>query len=168
VAFTDPAATDPSSPGFWRSLFFGNQPASDKGGWPGLLSAQGLQGIAGGTTDLLKYLQQRSLLDPNALAKQSQQLAKSQAAALRKSIMPQLAAQGQETGQINAPYLMNQAYTTAIAPVLAQMQEAAMTDWLRSNALASGLYPGGDTSALGGFVESDIFGGGRGGTSSSS
>jgi hypothetical protein len=80
------------------------------------------------------------------------------AAALRKAIFPQITAQAQETGQINAPYLMNQAYTTAIAPILAQMQEAAMQQWLEANRIAGGLYPS-EAASPGNLVNPNIFGG---------
>jgi hypothetical protein len=116
--------------------------------------------LAAGGTDVLKYLQQRQMTDPDAIAKATQQMQAQNAKALRKAIFPQITAQAQETGQINAPYLMNQAYTTAIAPILAQEREAAMQEWLRANAIATGLYPSSnDVSALGGFVSPNIFGG---------
>ena len=109
----------------------------------------------------MKYLQQRQLENPSAIAAATQQMMNKNAAALRKAILPQVTAQGQETGQINAPYLMDQAYTSAIAPILAQEQEAAMQQWLEANRLAGGLYPSGtDVGALGGFVSPNIFGGG--------
>lgn len=112
-------------------------------------------------TDLLKYQQQQNLLNPSSLAKNAQETARINAAALRKAIFPQVTAQLQETGNINAPYLATQAYTTAIAPIVAQMQEAAMNQWLEANREAMGLYPSAsDISALGGLTNPSIFGGG--------
>lgn len=164
-----PAGT-PGNQSWWQSLLFGNQqqqgtgtgPATgtgpSKAGWPGILSPTGLEGIAAGSTDFLKYLQQRSLLNPSAINSAANQLAKNQAAMLKKSIFPAITATGQETGNINSPYLMSQAYTAAAAPEVAQINEAALNQWLQANQLAGGMYPG--TSALGGFVEPNIFGGG--------
>lgn len=165
--------TSPAQASLLHNILFGSPAGTSTGatgtaatgaggkGWPGLLSPAGLALMGGGITDLLKYEQQQSLLSPSDLAKASQAMAKSQAAQLRKSIMPQLTAQGQETGQINAPYLMNQAYTAAIGPVLAQLQTEAMNQWLEANRLAGGMYPSSnDISALGGLVSPSIFGGG--------
>ena len=150
----------PADQSWWKTLLFGSpaDPGGKGGGWPGLLSAKGMQGIAGGSTDLLKYLQQRSLLNPNDINKAARQMAQNQKNMLRKSIFPAITATGQETGQINAPYLMNQAYTTAAAPIVAQINSAAYQQWLEANRLAGGMYP--DTGALGGLVEPNIFGGG--------
>lgn len=134
------ASGTPAAPSFWASLLKAS---------PGLI------------TDLLKYQQQQSLMDPSKLAANAQKLDQANAAALRKAIFPQVTAQLQETGNINAPYLASQAYTTAIAPILAQMQEAAMNQWLEANREAMGLYPGAsDISALGGLTNPSIFGGG--------
>jgi hypothetical protein len=109
--------------------------------------------------DVLKYLQQRSLMDPNQLAKNEMDLYKANAARLRKSIFPQVTAQLQETGNINAPYLAAQAYTTAIAPTLEQMQMATLEDEIRAQQVASGMWPDTET-ALGGFAQTaNIFGG---------
>lgn len=169
-----PQATDPVTGGQLGPAL--GDPATSLTG--GVLNALGLGGtgapaggrsplagdlgiLAAGGTDLLKYLQQRQMLDPSSIAKSTQTMMNKNAAALRKAILPQVTAQAQETGQINAPYLMDQAYTTAIAPTLANEQMAAMEDWLRANAIATGLYPGGsDISALGGFVSPNTFGGG--------
>lgn len=130
----------PASPSFWASLLKAS---------PGLI------------TDLLKYQQQQNLLNPSAMESDAQKMAKINAAALRKAIFPQVTAQLQETGNINAPYLASQAYTTAIAPIVAQMQEAAMNQWLEANREAMGLYPGAsDISALGGLTNPSLFGGG--------
>jgi hypothetical protein len=162
-ALGDPASSTTSNVLNW--LF----PSSSGGGGAGATGGAGARSplagdlglLAAGGTDVLKYLQQRQLTDPNAIAQATQQMAQKNAAALRRSIFPQVTAQAQETGQINAPYLMGQAYTTAIAPILAQQQEAAMQEWLRANAIATGLYPSGsDIGALGGFVSPNIFGGG--------
>jgi hypothetical protein len=181
-AFTAlPQATDPVTGGALGPAL--GDPASSLTG--GILSALGLGGGGGGAAGgtggtagtagqpsllgsilkmgpgaiegLLKYQQQQSLLDPSSLSSASKAITNAQAAQLRKAVMPQVTAQGQETGQINAPYLMNQAYTTAIAPILAQMQEAAMNQWLEANRLAGGLYP--SEGALGGLVNPSIFGG---------
>lgn len=137
------ASGTPAAPSFWASLF---------------------KAAPGAITDLLKYQQQQSLLNPSSLAKNAQETARINAAALRKAIFPQVTAQLQETGNINAPYLASQAYTTAIAPIVAQMQEAAMNQWLEANREAMGLYPSAsDISALGGLTNPSIFGGSGGG-----
>lgn len=133
------ASGTPAAPSFWASL---------------------LKAAPGAITDLLKYQQQQSLLDPKTLAKNAQQINQAQVAQLKKSVFPAVTAQLQETGNINAPYLATQAYTTAIAPIVAQMQEAAMNQWLEAQREAMGLYPGAsDISALGGLTNPSIFGG---------
>lgn len=158
-----PALGDPAS-----SLTSGVLNALGLGGGGGGAAAGGRSPLAGdlgilaaGGTDLLKYLQQRQLLNPSSIASATQQMMNKNAKALRKAIFPQVTAQLQETGNINAPYLASQAYTTAIAPTLANEQMAAMEDWLRANAEAEGLYPSNqDIGALGGFVSPNTFGGG--------
>lgn len=165
------AAGTPAAPSFWQSLFGGGgggggtgTAATGTGTQQPSLLASLLRAAPGGITDLLKYQQQRSLLDPSAMASDAQKMARINAAALRKAIFPQVTAQLQETGNINAPYLASQAYTTAIAPIVAQMQEAAMNQWLEANREAMGLYPGAsDIGALGGLTNPSIFGGGGGG-----
>lgn len=161
-----PTDGTPADTGFWHSLLFGS-PATGtaaagtgpgKGGWPGLFSPAGMSGIAAGSTDLLKYLQQRSLLNPSDINSAANQLAKNQAAMLKKSIFPAITATGQETGQINSPYLMSQAYTAAAAPIVAQINEAALNQWLQANQIAGGMYP--QTPQATGPVSANIFGGG--------
>jgi hypothetical protein len=115
-------------------------------------------GISGGIVDLLKYLQQRSIMDPNQLAAMQKKLMANQAAQLRKGIYPGVTAELQETGNINSPYLASQAYTAAIGPTLAEMQTQTLKDEIAAQALAAGMWP--DTEgALGGFANiSNLFG----------
>lgn len=170
---TDPTTGTPADTGFWASLGkalgigdTGTPTGTAAAGTPGATGAQPsllasiLKMAPGAIVDLLKYQQQQNLLSPSAINANAQQLAQNQARMLKKSIFPAITATGQETGQINSPYLMDQAYTAAAAPTVAEINANAYNQWLNANRLAAGMYPGAsDISALGGLVSPNIFGG---------
>jgi len=133
-----------------------NDPSSQgtKAALPGLLTGAGTL-----VSDLMKYRQQQNLL--NNLGSQATALNRKMTPAMIRHITAPVIAMGQETGQINAPYLMNQAVATAAAPYVYQQQLEDLRAALEANRIAAGMYPdGNDISALGGFVPQGIFGGG--------
>ena len=140
----------------WQELLFGT-PAQ-----PGIANSKATPGILGGISsgvvDLMKYLQQRNIMDPSKLAAMQSQLMGKEAAQLRRGIYPGVTAQLQETGQINSPYLSSQAYTAAIGPTLADMQMQTLKDEITAQALAAGMWPNTE-DALGGFANvANLFG----------
>jgi len=131
---------------------FGTQ-GTDNKAVPGIIG-----GVSSGIIDLLKYLQQRNIMDPKKLAAMQSQLMGKEAAQLRRGIYPGVTAALQETGNINSPYLASQAYTAAIGPTLADMQMQTLKDEIAAQALAAGMWPDTET-ALGGFANiANLFG----------
>lgn len=152
----------PADPSWWHSFLYGGQPSSgtaaagaagSRGGWPGLLSAPGLGLLANMGTGALKFIQQRNLLNPADVARQAQQLQAKETAAFKRAIAAPAIAAGQETGQINAPYMMDQAIAQTAAPYVYSQYPESMSNYLNSQELAAMLYP-----ELNSFVPQGTFG----------
>jgi len=169
-AYSEPAApaADPYGGflgGLWKVLGGGKSAPAAGSGTSGTGQEQGqsmwplILGILGtGTTDILKYVQQRKLL--NDLGGQATALNKKMNPALIRNITGPVKATLQETGNINSPYLTSQAVATAAAPYAFDQNLADLQAVLEANRIAMGLYPDFD---LAGFVQPGVFGGGGGG-----
>jgi len=113
--------------------------------------------IGTGTTDILKFIQQRNLM--NNLGQQATALNRRMNPALVRNVTGPVKATLQETGNINSPYLTSQAIATALAPYAFDQNLADLQAVLEANRLAEGLYPNFD---LPGYVQPGVFGGGAG------
>lgn len=97
--------------------------------------------LAGLGTGAMKLIQQMNLMNTGNLASQAQQLQAQETAAFKRAIAQPAIAAGQETGQINAPSMMDQAIATAAAPYAYQQYPESMSNYLNAQELAAMLYP---------------------------
>jgi hypothetical protein len=152
AASGDPSAATPD-PTLWQEIknFF------EGGGGPGAQTAPGSAGagskgmglggwigLGGGLMEMLnRYLVQRTLQNPAALAAAANKLARPLGAQARNRIIAPVTAAAQETSGVNAPLLYSQAIASALAPYQYQNEQRALQEEIAAlQASESGAFGG--------------------------
>lgn len=157
------AAGDPADPsGFWSKMGSGllNWLKGDLGAKGAFATPTSSLGTIGGVMEAInRWQNQARLQNPAALAAGAAKMYQPMSKALRRAVIGPVTAAAQETGQINAPGLYSQSVATALAPIQARMQMAALENYIRALQDSEYAYPQGGIMGSQGLVPQSTQGG---------